>query len=215
VHTDRATTLVFHLGMSGRWRIDPPRPTSTITSCSRPSATDSRCATRGRFGFVDLVDSATLEAWPPFAAMGPEPLGPGLTADHLRRAFAGRRQAVKLLLLDQRIVAGLGNIYVCEGTVPRANRSAQGGGRGLAAGAGAARAGDSRSARTGPSATADRACATMPGPTASSAISRRDSPSMPRGSAVRARRRRYHRPNRAGRTQHLVLPEMPEVSRFA
>ena len=46
--------------------------------------------------------------------MGPEPLGPGLTAEHLRRGFAGRRQAVKLLLLDQRIVAGLGNIYVCE-----------------------------------------------------------------------------------------------------
>jgi formamidopyrimidine-DNA glycosylase len=46
--------------------------------------------------------------------MGPEPLGPGLTPGHLRQAFAGRRQAIKLLLLDQRIVAGLGNIYVCE-----------------------------------------------------------------------------------------------------
>jgi formamidopyrimidine-DNA glycosylase len=46
--------------------------------------------------------------------MGPEPLGSGLSAEHLRRAFAGRRQAIKLLLLDQRIVAGLGNIYVCE-----------------------------------------------------------------------------------------------------
>ena len=43
--------------------------------------------------------------------MGPEPLGPGLTPGHLQRAFAGRRQAVKLLLLDQRIVAGLGNDY--------------------------------------------------------------------------------------------------------
>ena len=46
--------------------------------------------------------------------MGPEPLGPGLTAAHLKAAFAGRKQAVKLLLLDQAIVAGLGNIYVCE-----------------------------------------------------------------------------------------------------
>jgi formamidopyrimidine-DNA glycosylase len=46
--------------------------------------------------------------------MGPEPLGPGFTPGHLQRAFAGRRQAVKLLLLDQRIVAGLGNIYVSE-----------------------------------------------------------------------------------------------------
>ena len=114
VHTDRATTMVFHLGMSGRWRIDPSDAAKhdhlvIETAQHRFALHDPR-----RFGFVDLVDSATLEAWPPFAAMGPEPLGPGLTADHLRRAFAGRRQAVKLLLLDQRIVAGLGNIYVCD-----------------------------------------------------------------------------------------------------
>src|SRR5690606_14936 len=55
-----------------------------------------------------------LDRWPAFAAMGPEPLGPGLTPDHLHAAFRGRRRAVKQLLLDQRIVAGLGNIYVCE-----------------------------------------------------------------------------------------------------
>ena len=114
VPTDRATSMVFHLGMSGRWRIDP----SAIdkhdhlvleTATHRFALCDPR-----RFGFVDLVDTGTLDAWPPFAAMGPEPLGPGLTVQHLRRAFTGRRQAIKLLLLDQRIVAGLGNIYVCE-----------------------------------------------------------------------------------------------------
>ena len=49
-----------------------------------------------------------------FVTMGPEPLGPDLTAAYLKAALAGRRQAIKLLLLDQRIVAGLGNIYVCE-----------------------------------------------------------------------------------------------------
>jgi formamidopyrimidine-DNA glycosylase len=114
VHTDRALTMVFHLGMSGRWRIDP----ETIgkhdhlvleTTGHRFALCDPR-----RFGFVDLVAAEGLEAWPQFAAMGPEPLGPELTAIHLKAAFAGRRQAVKLLLLDQRIVAGLGNIYVCE-----------------------------------------------------------------------------------------------------
>ena len=114
VHTDRALTMVFHLGMSGRWRIDP----ETLgkhdhlvleTAGHRFALCDPR-----RFGFVDLVETDSLDRWPPFAAMGPEPLGPGLTAAHLRAAFAGRRQAVKLLLLDQRIVAGLGNIYVCE-----------------------------------------------------------------------------------------------------
>ena len=114
VHTDRASTMVFHLGMSGRWRIDPSTPDKhdhlvLETEAHRFALCDPR-----RFGFVDLVDTAALEAWPPFAAMGPEPLGPGLTPEHLLRAFAGRKQAIKLLLLDQRIVAGLGNIYVCE-----------------------------------------------------------------------------------------------------
>lgn len=114
VHTDRASTLVFHLGMSGRWRIDPSAPDKhdhlvLETAQHRFALCDPR-----RFGFVDLVETAALEAWPPFAAMGPEPLGPELTPGHLRGALAGRRQAIKLLLLDQRIVAGLGNIYVCE-----------------------------------------------------------------------------------------------------
>ena len=67
-----------------------------------------------RFGSVDLVDTAAIATFGPFAAMGPEPLGPDLTVDHLVRVFAGRVAAVKLLLLDQRVVAGLGNIYVCE-----------------------------------------------------------------------------------------------------
>jgi formamidopyrimidine-DNA glycosylase len=115
VHTDRGTTMVFHLGMSGRWRIDPEEPGKhdhllLETGEHRFALNDAR-----RFGFVDLVDTDALPAWPPFAAMGPEPLGPGLTADGLRLALRGRKQAVKLLLLDQRIVAGLGNIYVCEG----------------------------------------------------------------------------------------------------
>jgi len=114
LHTDRAHTIIFHLGMSGRWRIDPESigkhdhvVLETADHCF------ALCDPR-RFGFVDLVPTAELDAWPPFAAMGPEPLGPELTAAHLKRALAGRRQAVKLLLLDQRIVAGLGNIYVCE-----------------------------------------------------------------------------------------------------
>jgi len=114
IHTDRATTLVFHLGMSGRWRIDPAEPDKhdhlvLDTADHRYALNDAR-----RFGFVDLVDTVALDEWPAFAALGPEPLGPGLTAKHLKTALAGRKQAVKLLLLDQSIVAGLGNIYVCE-----------------------------------------------------------------------------------------------------
>ncbi len=114
IHTDRDSTLVFHLGMSGRWRIDPDAIDKhdhlvIETAGHRFALNDAR-----RFGSVDLVDTPTLDAWPAFAALGPEPLGPELTSLHLKRAFAGRRQAIKLLLLDQRIVAGLGNIYVCE-----------------------------------------------------------------------------------------------------
>ena len=114
LHTDRDRTLVFHLGMSGRWRIDPDTPDRhdhlvLETADHRFALCDPR-----RFGWVDLVDTARLPEWPSFAAMGPEPLGEALTPHHLRAAFAGRRQTVKLLLLDQRIVAGLGNIYVCE-----------------------------------------------------------------------------------------------------
>jgi formamidopyrimidine-DNA glycosylase len=114
VHLDRDSTLVFHLGMSGRWRIDPDElGKHDHFVLETPGHRFALCDPR-RFGFVDLVETAHLEKWPVFASMGPEPLGPGLTAEHLLGAFAGRRQAVKLLLLDQRIVAGLGNIYVCE-----------------------------------------------------------------------------------------------------
>jgi formamidopyrimidine-DNA glycosylase len=114
IHTDRGSTLIFHLGMSGRWRIDPGEIGKhdhlvLETSHHRLALNDAR-----RFGFVDLASTAALDAWPAFAAMGPEPLEPDLTAEHLHTAFQGRKQAIKLLLLDQRIVAGLGNIYVCE-----------------------------------------------------------------------------------------------------
>lgn len=114
IHTDRDTTLVFHLGMSGRWRIDPAeieKHDHLIVEAGghRFALNDAR-----RFGSVDLVATSALDSWPTFAALGPEPLGPDLTAAHLKRAFKDRKQSVKLLLLDQRIVAGLGNIYVCE-----------------------------------------------------------------------------------------------------
>jgi len=115
VHTDRDTSMIFHLGMSGRWRIDPDEigKHDHLVVETGSGHTLALCDPR-RFGSVDLVDTPVLDQWPPFAALGPEPLGPELTATHLRAAFAGRIAAIKLMLLDQRIVAGLGNIYVCE-----------------------------------------------------------------------------------------------------
>jgi formamidopyrimidine-DNA glycosylase len=115
VHTDRDETMVFHLGMSGRWRIDPaelgPHDHLLLETDEGRLAVlnDAR-----RFGSVDLVPSAELESWPPFAALGPEPLEPDFNPDQLLAALDGRTAPIKAMLLDQRIVAGLGNIYVCE-----------------------------------------------------------------------------------------------------
>ncbi|WP_375402462.1 bifunctional DNA-formamidopyrimidine glycosylase/DNA-(apurinic or apyrimidinic site) lyase [uncultured Sphingomonas sp.] len=115
IGTDRGDTLIFHLGMSGRWRVDPGELGAhdhlvIETAGGRTLAlNDPR-----RFGFVRLHPTADLHDYPPFTVMGPEPLGDGLTTGHLLRRFEGRAAPVKALLLDQRIVAGLGNIYVCE-----------------------------------------------------------------------------------------------------
>ena len=115
VHTDRGDTLVFHLGMSGTWRIDPGEIGAhdhlllDLDDGHRLSLHDPR-----RFGSVDIMPTEALEAWPTFAAIGPEPLGGSVSGAWLAKRFADRTAAVKLLLLDQRIVAGLGNIYVCE-----------------------------------------------------------------------------------------------------
>jgi formamidopyrimidine-DNA glycosylase len=114
IHLDRGSTMIFHLGMSGRWRIDPDQPEKhdhLVIETARHSFAlhDPR-----RFGSVDLIANASLDNWPQFANLGPEPLGPKLTPIHLKAALKGKVQSIKLCLLDQRIVAGLGNIYVCE-----------------------------------------------------------------------------------------------------
>jgi formamidopyrimidine-DNA glycosylase len=113
IDTDRGDTLVFHLGMSGHWRVDPSELAKhdhfiiETEEGRRLALNDAR-----RFGSLDLVPTSELEEWPPLAALGPEPLD--LDARELKRRLAGRSAAIKLLLLDQSIVAGLGNIYVCE-----------------------------------------------------------------------------------------------------
>ena len=115
IETDRGDSLIFHLGMSGRWRINPAEignhdhllietDDGTLLSLNDPR----------RFGSLDLMPTGTVDQWPPFKALGPEPLGGALSGAWFKAVFNGRSAAVKLLLLDQRIVAGLGNIYVCE-----------------------------------------------------------------------------------------------------
>ncbi|HWK35222.1 bifunctional DNA-formamidopyrimidine glycosylase/DNA-(apurinic or apyrimidinic site) lyase [Sphingomonas sp.] len=115
IDTDRGDTLIFHLGMSGRWRVDPaeilPHDHLVLETRAgrRLALNDPR-----RFGSLDLVPTAELAEWPAFKALGPEPLGPDFTGAYLATVLDGRSASIKTLLLDQRLVAGLGNIYVCE-----------------------------------------------------------------------------------------------------
>jgi formamidopyrimidine-DNA glycosylase len=125
---DRGEVLVMHLGMSGRFEIegaDRTRPGDFRLAASHQDKhahvlfeTDAGARITffdaRRFGYMDLIPGEALAEHPWFKGLGPEPLGPGFDAAHLERAFAGRIQNVKATLLDQRIVAGLGNIYVCE-----------------------------------------------------------------------------------------------------
>lgn len=113
IHTDRDDTMIFHLGMSGSWRIDHAELGKhdhlllETDEGKRLALNDPR-----RFGSVDLVATAKLDDWPAFRMLGPEPFD--LSARDLQMRLHGRSAAIKVLLGDQRIVAGLGNIYVCE-----------------------------------------------------------------------------------------------------
>jgi formamidopyrimidine-DNA glycosylase len=115
IHTDRDDTLIFHLGMSGRWRVDPDEIQKhdhliVETESGRVVAlNDPR-----RFGSLDLVRTEQVDTFATFAALGPEPLSAAFDPLHLAKVFEGRTGPIKTLLLDQRTVAGLGNIYVCE-----------------------------------------------------------------------------------------------------
>jgi formamidopyrimidine-DNA glycosylase len=122
---DGGETLLVHLGMSGRMMVsgDPlgrfvhDHPAAEkhdhvvldMANGARITFNDPR-----RFGAMDLMPTDAAGTHRLLAALGPEPLGNGFHEDMLAAAFAGRRTPVKAALLDQRIVAGLGNIYVCE-----------------------------------------------------------------------------------------------------
>jgi formamidopyrimidine-DNA glycosylase len=126
---DVGDTLIMHLGMTGRFEIEgagaPQRPGEfALAAPADPKHAHVVFHTEAgasityfdprRFGYMDLIPTDRLQQHPWFAALGPEPLSDAFDGAHLKAAFAGRRQSPKTLLLDQRIVAGLGNIYVCE-----------------------------------------------------------------------------------------------------
>lgn len=121
-------TWVTHLGMTGRFTLDgdplgtfedvvPTQgPHEHFVACADKAGTLTRLgyADARRFGFMGLIPTDQVDNHPWFKGLGPEPLGNGFSASHLAEAFKGRKQNIKVSLLDQKIVAGLGNIYVCE-----------------------------------------------------------------------------------------------------
>lgn len=124
-------TMIVHLGMSGRILVAPPGGGGgavigdhvhdhgriarhdhlilTMETGARVTLNDAR-----RFGSVDLVPTSEAAAHPLLSDLGPEPMGNGFSEETLGAALKGRRTPVKAALLDQRLIAGLGNIYVCE-----------------------------------------------------------------------------------------------------
>jgi formamidopyrimidine-DNA glycosylase len=115
IHTDRDDVLIFHLGMSGRWMID--RGEDGKHDHFVIETTGGRLAVLNdprRFGSLDLVMADGIAAYKAFVGMGPEPLSDAFDAGTLLKAVKGRAAPIKAMLLNQNIVAGLGNIYVCE-----------------------------------------------------------------------------------------------------
>lgn len=120
---DRGGTVLMHLGMSGRMLVEGAgltgfhRDPSVLARHDHvvlvtESGTTITFNDARRFGMVDLIRDGT--AHPLLDHLGPEPFDPGFNAAYLAARFASRRAPVKQALLDQRIVAGLGNIYVSE-----------------------------------------------------------------------------------------------------
>ena len=117
---DQGETMLLHLGMSGSIRIHQAQPPIgkhdhiVLTMGSgMANAAESWIVFNDprRFGWLDLYRG---EVHPMLVDMGPEPLGNSFSADHLVAALAGRKGPIKTALLDQALVAGIGNIYACE-----------------------------------------------------------------------------------------------------
>ncbi|MDS9946797.1 MAG: bifunctional DNA-formamidopyrimidine glycosylase/DNA-(apurinic or apyrimidinic site) lyase, partial [Planktomarina sp.] len=122
---DRGETLIIHLGMSGRMLISGFKLGNFFTehpaaekhdhvvfhmeNGARVTFNDAR-----RFGAMDLATTAEVEDHKFLASLGPEPLGNSFNESYLKGALTGKNTPIKTALLDQRIIAGLGNIYVCE-----------------------------------------------------------------------------------------------------
>ena len=132
IHFDGGLTAIAHLGMSGSFRLEAEGAADTPGDFHHARSKDgkhdhvvfhlSRDGARARviyndprrFGFLLLDETPRLAENAYLAQLGPEPTGNSLSAEMLATAFAGRKAPLKSVLLDQTVIAGLGNIYVCE-----------------------------------------------------------------------------------------------------
>ncbi len=127
---DDGNVLMVHLGMSGRMVLEAPRGAAQTLGEFHHAhnqrdahdhvvlTTDQGWAVRfndpRRFGMMDLVPAAELNAHKLIRMLGPEPLDAGFDAAELERRLKGKKTPIKAALLDQRVVVGIGNIYACE-----------------------------------------------------------------------------------------------------
>ncbi len=130
---DKDETLIMHLGMSGRFTIHgaaaPARPGRFHNKAPDDGGGEGKhdhvvfeteegtkivFTDHRRFGLMLLEETGKVEQHPLFKGLGPEPLSADLTPAFLSAALKGKKTPIKSALLDQRVIAGLGNIYVCE-----------------------------------------------------------------------------------------------------
>jgi len=117
IRLDDGQVLICHLGMTGRFIIGQgrpePEPHDHIVLLAEGDVA-VRFNDARRFGFMALAAEGALARHKHLAGLGPEPLDPAFDGPRLAQALAGKRTPIKAALLDQRVVAGLGNIYVSE-----------------------------------------------------------------------------------------------------
>ena len=124
-HLDKGETLIMHLGMSGRFLIDRDKPGRPAHAAAPPGKHDHimfetdagarvTFTDHRRFGMMDIFKSSDEGSYRFLADLGPEPLSKGFSAGYLDETLANKKTPIKSALLDQHVVAGLGNIYVCE-----------------------------------------------------------------------------------------------------
>ena len=115
---DDGEVLVMHLGMTGSFSVNgsatkpPPKHEHIVFHLG--DGTSIRYSDARRFGYMDLIPTAGLEDHALFKGLGVEPLSPAFTPEWLAQRLKGKATSIKAALVDQRLIAGLGNIYACE-----------------------------------------------------------------------------------------------------